>query len=131
MFVITLATLRVLLDGKARSSNFDIAMDWIHAIVAPVGKLISGTDFMILPKYHRFTRLRTLTIKAPASAESILQAHPWDKSWPQVPPKELIILLEQLGFRVNDFNVKLIMIAKEKSEVASIIDSMERSVCPL
>ena len=130
VFIIPPITLRVLLDGKARSSNFDMAMHWIHEIVVPASKFLSGTDFMILPKYHRFTRLRTLTIWAPASADSILEAHERDRPWPQVPPKELLILLGQLGLRVNDIKVKLIIIAKGKSEVPSIIDNMEESVYP-
>lgn len=44
--------------------------------------------------------------------------------------KELLTLLGQLGLRVNDIHPELMVITKEKSEVASTIDSMERSVYP-
>ena len=53
---------RALRDGKIRSSSFDVATDCIHNIVVPVSSFMYATNFMILPKYHHFVRLSTLTI---------------------------------------------------------------------
>ena len=130
-FVVPPRMLRGLLNGNIRSSNFDMAMDCIRKVVVPVDSFINGTDFMMLPKYHRFTRLSVMTIRALDSPDHILCDKRPERSWPQETPKELHNLLRQLGLRLDITKLKLVMMATKESVVLSLIDSMERGVYPL
>ena len=130
-FLIPPTMLRGLQDGTIRSSNLDMAKDCIREVVVPVSNFVNGTGFMSLPKCHHFTRLSTLTILAPSDERRILQRHVKDKARPQEPPKELRDLLGQLGLRINEIKLRLVIVADTKSDVTSVIDSMERGVYPL
>lgn len=130
-FLVPPRMLRGLLDGGIRSSNFDMAMDCIRKVVVPVDSFINGSDFMMLPKYHRFTRLRTITVRALDSRYEILDDKRREKPWPQETPKELHDLLRQLGLRVDITRLKLVIMASEESVVPSLIESMEQGIYPL
>lgn len=130
-FIIPPTMLRVLQDSKARSSNFDMAIERIQHIAVPVSNFVNGSDFITLPKYHFFTRLSTLTIRAPDSTGRILDAYAWDRQWPRETPMELLELLRRLGLRVDRIEVKLVVIEKEEDEVPLCIDNLERGVYPL
>ena len=129
-FVVPPRMLSGLLDGRIRSSTLDMAMDWISKIVVPVNSVINGTDFMILPKYHRFTRLSAMTIRALDSQNLIISDSMEDRPWPQETPKELHDLLRQLGLRVDTIKLKLVIMARAESVVPSLIESIERAVYP-
>ena len=49
-FVVPPRMLSGLLDGRIRSSNLDMAMDWIRKVVVPVNSVHKGTDFHDLAK---------------------------------------------------------------------------------
>ena len=129
-FVVPPRMLSGLLDGRIRSSSLDMAMDWIRRIVVPVNSVINGTDFMMLPKYHRFTRLSAMTIRALDSQNQILGGTRPEKPWPQETPKELHDLLRQLGLRIEMTKLKLVMMTKKESGVTPLFEDMERCVYP-
>ena len=130
-FVVPARMLNGLLDGRIRSSNLDMAMDWIRKIEVPINCVSKGSDFLILPKYHRFAGLSAMTIRVPDSQNRILWDSGRERPWPQETPQELHNLLKQLGLRLDITKLKLVMMATRESVVPSLIESMERGVYPL
>ena len=132
-FVVPPSMLRNILDGKVQSSYLDLAMDCIRKVVVPVRSFCSGSDFMILPKYHRFSRLSAMTIRAPDEQELIPDEWMKEKLWPlmETPtPKELHDVLRQLGLRLDITKLKLEIEDHEKSLVPSLIETIEQWVYP-
>ena len=129
-FVVPLHMLRGLLDGKIRSSNFDMAMDCIHKVVVPVNSVSNGTDFMQLRYYRRFTRLSAMTIRALDSPDQMLDETRQERPWSPDTPKQLHCLLRRLGLRVDITKLQLVVMAKQKSEVPELYQIMKREVYP-
>ena len=130
-FVVPPHMLKDLLDGKIRSSNFDMAIDCIHKVEVPVGSVSRGASWMFLPKYHRFTRLSTLTIRVPDSRDQILDEGRRERPWSQETPRELHDLLRRLGLRVDITQLQLVVMAKEESKVPELIQIMKQKLYPL
>ena len=129
-FVFPLHMLRGLLDGKIRSSNFDMAMDCIHKVVVPVNSVSNGTDFMQLRYYRRFTRLSAMTIRALDSPDRMLDGGWQERPWSQGAPKQLHRLLRRLGLRVDITKLQLVVMAKQDSEVLELFQIVEQEVYP-
>ena len=131
-FVVPPDMLQGLLDGKIRSPNFDLAMDSICKVVVPLRSLYSGSDFMILPKYHRFARLSAMTIRAPDTRENMLgKLKSVEALLQKETPKELHDLLRQLGLRLDITKLKLIVMGWKSLAVTEIIEGMEQAVYPV
>ena len=133
-FLVPPRMLRDLLDGKVRSSNLDLAMGYVRKVVVPLRSLINGSDFMILPKYHRFPGLSAMTIRPSNVREDLLYDWELEKLWLQKEtPKELHDLLRQLGLRVDITKLKLetvAPVAPDESVSPSLIEDFEKFVYP-
>lgn len=127
-FVVPPRMLGSLLDGRIRSSNFDMAMDCIHKVVVPVS--ISLTDYMSLPYYRRFTNLTAMTIRVPDSQNQILSDTRKDRSWPQEAPKELHRLLKRLGLQVDITKLQIIVMTKKESAARPFLERFEGEINP-
>lgn len=128
VFIIPPGMVQTLWDGKVRSPSFEMAANCIQKVVAPIDSYGNATAWMALPKYHQFKRLTTLTIDTPYSAQRIIDGHKWLRPWPREPPTKLLNLLARLGLRVNEIQLRLIVRAKEESEVPSTTQGLERRV---
>ena len=129
-FVVPPGMLRDLLDGKIRSSNFDMAMECIHKVVVPLNTGVDGMEFLILPEYHRFTRLSAMTIQAGDSPNRILDERRQDRPWPQETPEELHDLLRQLGLEIDITKLKLVVMVKKESSARVCMRFMKQEVYP-
>ena len=121
---------------RIQSSTYDMAVDRIENILVPIDNFITAANFIALPKYHHFTRLKTLTIDAGSSVRSILDSQSFHGAWSieptrYPPPEELLDLLARLGLRPNKTELRLVTRSKDVSEVNSLIRSLERNVYPV
>ena len=122
-------------ESKIRASIFEWAVDRIENIMVPIDNFTPAANFIVLPRYHHFTRLKTLTIQAGSSVRRILDSQSFHGAWsiePTLypPPKELLDMLARLGLRLSETELRLVARNIDVSEVDSLIRDMERNVYP-
>lgn len=137
-FVIPPWMLAELRDGKVRSSSFDKAVEKIENVVVPVYTFTRSTDFIALPKYHHFRKLKTLTFDGGFNVEDIMSGELYDISWkeyiapsPVQPPQEFLNLLALLGLRLDQIEFRFLLRIKDESVAQSIFRSLEENVYPV
>ena len=134
-FIVPPDMLADLQESKIRVSIIGCAVDRIENIMVPIDNFTLASNFIILPRYHHFTRLKTLTIQAGSSVRRILDSQSFHGAWSIEPtlyplPEELLDMLARLGLRLSETELRLVARNIDVSEVDSLIKNMERNVYP-
>ena len=135
-FIVPPDMLADLQESKIRASNFDKAVDRIENVMVPIDSFITAANFIALPKYHHFTRLKTLTVEAGSSVRRILDSQSFHGAWSTGPrryplPEELLEMLARLGLRLGKIELMLVAKTRDVSEVNSLMMDLERNVYPV
>lgn len=129
-FIIPPSMVRDLHEGKIQYTSFNIAQTHIQHVEVPVNEFypfMLATDFILLPIYHYFASLKSLTIRVRNERDNPEMELRSD-TWPYAAPKKLLDLLGQLGLRVGHLRVSIIVDAPEESRVPLIVDRMVKRV---
>lgn len=130
-FIIPLDMLRDLHKGKIHSTSFNMAKTHIRHVEVPVNEFdpsMWATDFMLLPKYHHFASLKSLTIHAAENGRDNLEIDSGSDIRRHALPKKLLDLLGQLGLRVDHLRIAITVSAREESRVPLMIGVVAKSV---
>ena len=136
-FVIPPWMLAELRDGKVPSSSFDMAVESIENVVVPIYNLTRSTDFIALPKYHHFRKLKILTFDGGFNMMDVMNGEQYDTSRkdyiapsPVQPPQEFLNLLALLGLRLDQIEFRFLLRIKDESGAQSMFRTIEKNVYP-